>query len=199
MASETELTPEDQRYLLSLARKTLEHLGKPAGAKPIEEEVVTLPIPEALLAPSGVFVSLHKGESLRGCIGYVEPIMPLYQAVIENTINAARRDPRFDPVTPDEVPELNIEISVMTPPREIKSVEEIEIGRHGLIVSKGNARGLLLPQVATDFQFDRETFLSQTCWKAGLPKNIWREGNIKIEVFTAQIFTDENEKRKRTR
>lgn len=191
MSTDTGLSVEEQRYLLSLARRTLQHLDRHGAACPNDDAVVIQPVPEALLEPSGVFVSLHKGNDLRGCIGFVEAIMPLYRAVIENTVNAARRDPRFDPVALSEVGQLHIEISVMTPPREIHTVDEIQIGRDGLIVSRGRARGLLLPQVATDFEWDRETFLSQTCWKAGLPKDAWRGEDVKIEVFTAQVIEEE--------
>lgn len=186
-----ELNRQDQVWLLQLARRTLENL-EPSGSKTPKEKVLTgeEPVPESACKPRGAFVTLHKGAALRGCIGYVMPTAPLYRAVIENAVNAARRDPRFPPVTLDEAPDLRIEISVMTLPRPIQSVEEIEVGRHGLIVTQGAWRGLLLPQVATEYGWDRETFLDHTCQKAGLPAEAWRKGKVEIEVFSAQVFSE---------
>ena len=186
-----ELCREDQCRLLGLARRTLERLA-PAGAKvPAEEALIgPSPIPESVSLPRGVFVTLHMKGALRGCIGYVTPVAPLYRAVIENAVNAARRDPRFAPVELDEVRDIDIEISVMTLPGKISSVDEIEVGKHGLIVSKGHSRGLLLPQVATENKWNRDTFLDYTCTKAGLPPSAWREGGVEIEVFSAQVFSE---------
>jgi AmmeMemoRadiSam system protein A len=188
------LTHEDCAWLLGLARRTLERLPESGSRAPAESDVAPPPIPEAVRRHSGVFVTLRIGDTLRGCIGYVAALMPLYRAVIENTVHAARSDPRFPPVSREETAEITIEISVMSPPRKVESVEEIEVGLHGLVVSRGTARGLLLPQVATECGWDRETFLSQTCWKAGLPREAWRKGGVAIEVFTAQVFS-EREKR----
>jgi len=191
MSDLPELSRQDQVWLLQLARRTLENL-EPSGSKTPKEKVLTgeEPVPESVRKPRGVFVTLHRGAALRGCIGYVMPTAPLYRAVIENAANAARRDPRFPPVTLDEAPDLHIEISVMTLPRPIQSVEEIEVGRHGLIVTQGAWRGLLLPQVATENGWDRETFLDHTCQKAGLPAKAWRKGKVEIEVFSAQVFSE---------
>jgi AmmeMemoRadiSam system protein A len=185
-----ELSREDQCYLLRLARRTLEQLPSNGTRVPAEETLVEPPIPQALMQPRGVFVTLHAQRALRGCIGYVTPAGPLYRSVIENAVNAARRDPRFDPVSPGEVGALDIEISVMTLPRKISNVEEIEVGRHGLIISQGYSHGLLLPQVATEHGWDRDTFLEYTCTKAGLPRGTWREKGVTIEVFSAQVFSE---------
>ena len=190
MADDAALQDKEKRWLLALARHTLEHLEPAGSEKPPETMLAADPIPDAVQANAGVFVTLRNQSELRGCIGYVAPLMPLYRAVIENTVNAARKDPRFPPVKKRELPDLDIEISVMSPPREIHSVDEIEIGRHGLIVGNEWSHGLLLPQVAQEYGWNSETFLSQTCRKAGLPANAWREGDLTIEVFSAQVFSE---------
>lgn len=184
------LSSSDQQWLLRLARRTLEALG-PGAEKPEESQVIEPPVPDAVRASAGVFVSLHRGRELRGCIGYVAPILPIYKAVIANTVNAARSDPRFDPVEKNEVASLTIEISIMSVPREISGPAEIKIGRSGLIVESGTHRGLLLPQVATQMGWDAETFLSHTCRKAGLPMDAWRQpGGVHIQEFSAQVFSE---------
>jgi AmmeMemoRadiSam system protein A len=190
MTDSTELGEHDRKWLLGLARRTLENLKETGSDKPPEDKVVTPPIPEAVLAPSGVFVTLHQQKTLRGCIGYVMPVMPLYRAVIENAVNAARGDPRFPPVSLEEVPTVWIEISVMSPPCAIQSIEEIQVGRDGLIVGSGFSRGLLLPQVAIEYGWDRQTFLTHTCQKAGLPPDAWRKEKTRIEIFSAQVFSE---------
>jgi AmmeMemoRadiSam system protein A len=146
---------------------------------------------DALTRPSGAFVTLHDhGGDLRGCIGSVEAVAPLAQAVASSAINAAFRDPRFFPVTREELPNLHLEISVMSPIVPVHDVDEIEVGRDGLIVTRGSRAGLLLPQVATEYDWDRETFLSQTCVKAGLPPESWRGGGCRIERFSAEVFSE---------
>ncbi len=190
METEPLLKPEERRWLLRLARTTLERLAPSGSQVPEEAQLFDGEPPEAVRGERGAFVTLHVGNDLRGCIGYVLPVAPLYRSVIENAVNAARRDPRFPPVTPGEVPGLRIEISAMTLPRKIDSVAEIRVGEHGLIVSRGGRRGLLLPQVATEYDWDAETFLSHTCQKAGLPFDAWRSESIEIEVFTAEVFSE---------
>jgi AmmeMemoRadiSam system protein A len=187
-----ELSAEDQSWLLKLARATLESLAPHGDAVPLENQVIHGEMPPSAVEKRGVFVSLHKAGRLRGCIGYIEPIVPLYQAVIDNAVNAARRDPRFDPLGLDEVGEVDIEISVMTVPRKITDIGEIEVGRHGLIASQGLSRGLLLPQVATEYGWDRETFLNHVCQKAGLRPDAWRDGKVDFEVFSAQVFGEKD-------
>ena len=144
-----------------------------------------------LRRPAGAFVSLHdRGGDLRGCIGSIVPVAPLCQAVVSSAVNAAFRDPRFDPLTKDELGNIELEISVMGPIEEVRDTAEIEVGRDGLIITKGRNSGLLLPQVATDFGWDLETFLSHTCTKAGLPPDAWRSPDCRIERFSAEVFSE---------
>lgn len=143
---------------------------------------------EALRRPSGAFVTLEKDGELRGCIGSIQAAMPLVQAVSTSAINAAFRDPRFAPVMRDELDAIHIEISVMSPIEPVHSLDDIVVGRDGLIISTGGYSGLLLPQVATEYGWDRDTFLSHTCRKAGLPMDAWRSGECRIERFSAEVF-----------
>jgi len=142
-----------------------------------------------LMEPRGVFTTLYIGDQLRGCVGYALPIRPLYRAVGETARAAAFEDSRFWPVTPEEARELKISLSVLSPLFPIRA-EQVEIGRHGLVISDGARRGLLLPQVPVEHGWDRETFLEQTCRKAGLPKDAWRK-SAAIEAFSAEVFGDE--------
>jgi AmmeMemoRadiSam system protein A len=146
------------------------------------------PPTEHLAQPRGVFTSLHLGGELRGCVGYVLPISPTYRAVAETARAAAFEDTRFYAVTLAEAPDLEIELSILTLPQPI-SADAVEIGRHGLLISMGGHRGLLLPQVPVEHHWDRETFLEQTCRKAGLPQDAWMRGAA-IEGFTAEVFGD---------
>src|SRR3984885_6945720 len=137
-----------------------------------------------------VFTSLYLNGALRGCVGYVLPIGSVYRAVVETTRAAAFEDTRFPPVKIDEAPHLQVELSVLSLPQPIAH-ESIEIGRHGLLVSMAGRRGLLLPQVPLEHNWDRETFLNQTCRKAGLPMDAWRNGAT-VEAFTAEIFGEKH-------
>jgi AmmeMemoRadiSam system protein A len=137
--------------------------------------------------PSGVFVTLHRFGQLRGCIGQLGSDRPLQAATVLAASAAAADDPRFPAVAPSELPTIALEISVLSPLQPVEDVMEIEVGRHGLIVERGNRRGLLLPQVATEWGWDRDTFLSQTCVKAGLPADAWRRG-VTIWRFEAEVF-----------
>jgi len=177
------LDESQRQFLLRLARQAIEaSVRNPAGGS-----LPSVERPEGPLAVNcGAFVTLHKGGRLRGCIGNIEASQPLYQTVMECARSAALRDPRFDPVSPEELPLLHLEISVLSPLKEIRP-EEVEVGRHGLLISRGFQRGLLLPQVAVEFQWDREEFLEETCLKAGLPPDAWKHG-AKIQAFTAQVF-----------
>ena len=178
------LTEEERRILLRLAREALE-MGVRGGA--LNEEIPSLP--PALLALQGAFVTLRKQDRLRGCIGHVRGDAPLYRTVRECAVGAAIADPRFSPITPQEVPSIHIEISVLSDP-QVVAPEQVEVGKHGLFISQGNRRGLLLPQVAVEWRWDREEFLEQTCLKAGLPEDAWRHGAT-IEAFTAQVFGED--------
>lgn len=178
------LTDAQKKRLLSLARKTLNEFVS-AKTTPHVEMVDT-----RLTERSGVFVTLNKHGQLRGCIGYIKPVAPLYRSVIEMTVAAASRDTRFLPVTEKEVKDIEIEISVLSPLKLIRSPSEIVVGKHGLYMMKGGYSGLLLPQVATQYRWNREEFLRNTCSKAGLPEDAWKEKDTKIYIFSAQIFSE---------
>jgi AmmeMemoRadiSam system protein A len=180
------LTNEEKHALLKIARFSI--------TSALESK--TLPSlkfqSEALDRRSGVFVTLRIGEDLRGCIGYVEPLFPLAIATQEVAVKAAMEDPRFMPVTPLELDKIIIEISVLSPLSDLKNIEKIEIGKHGLVIDAGYRRGLLLPQVATEYHLDRKQFLKQTALKAGLPPDAWKREEIKLFTFTVEKF-DESE------
>jgi hypothetical protein len=144
-------------------------------------------ITERLRAPGRAFVTLRRGRELRGCVGYVEPVTPLWETVARAARSAAHEDTRFAEVLPEEMPELTVEVSILTPPRPIENPEEVEVGRHGVVITQGTRRGLLLPQAAVEYGWDRETALSYACRKAGLPPDAWKTG-ARIEVFEALIF-----------
>ncbi len=143
----------------------------------------------SLARPSGVFVTLERGRRLRGCIGQVEPIESLAIAVARCAIAAAHEDPRFEPVVLPELPEIEIELSVLSALEPIRP-EMIEVGRHGLFVTRGSRRGLLLPQVAGDRGWHRERFLEETCAKAGLEPHAWRDPATLLRAFTAEVFSE---------
>ncbi|MGO9088013.1 MAG: AmmeMemoRadiSam system protein A [Candidatus Sulfotelmatobacter sp.] len=171
-------------------RSLLLHLAHDSIVSALEQREMPLDPPTAHLAePRGVFTSLHLGGQLRGCVGYVLPLSPLYRAVAETARAAAFDDTRFYPVTPEEAPLLEIELSILSVPQAIHA-DAVEIGRHGLLISMGGRRGLLLPQVPVEHNWDRTTFLEQTCRKAGLPPDAWQKGAL-VEAFTAEVFGDD--------
>ncbi len=176
------LTGEERQTLKSIARSAIQCAleGRPLPAV----EGIT----PTLMEPRGAFVTLEKNRQLRGCIGFIEAVKPLHETVREMAEAAAFRDPRFPALRQEEWPQIQIEISVLTPLRQIRDVEEIRVGVHGLYVIQGSHRGLLLPQVATDYGWDRETFLAHTCTKAGLPKDAWKDPQTRIYVFGADVF-----------
>ena len=144
---------------------------------------------DALRQPAGAFVTLRTHDGgLRGCIGSIRAVDPLYKAVASSAVSAAFRDPRFSPVQPGELERLEIEISVMGPIELVTDVDDIVVGRDGLIISQGRYSGLLLPQVASEYEWDRETFLDQTCLKAGLRRGAWRAEDCRLEKFSAVVF-----------
>lgn len=182
------ISEADQKRLLKMARDSIRaHLE--GGGLPSPTEALPL-----LCEPRGVFVSLHRQGQLRGCIGYLEAIKPLGEAVVEMAAAAAFHDPRFRPLRQEELADLELEISVLTPMEPLEDVEQIEVGKHGLYIVKGLNRGLLLPQVAVECRWDRMTFLAQTCCKAGLPPLAWKDPEAIIYTFTADIFSDHPEK-----
>ena len=157
----------------------------------LEERAIRLEPPSGHLAqPRGVFTTLHLRGELRGCVGYVLPVSPVYVAVAETARAAAFEDARFYPVTLEEARHLEIELSILSPPQPI-SPESVEIGCHGLLISMNGRRGLLLPQVPVEHHWDRITFLQQTSRKAGLPVDAWQKGAT-IEAFTAEVFGEDS-------
>jgi len=176
------LSGEDGQRLLGIARQSVEEAVR--GASPGDLGGVS----GALLENAGAFVTLRNHGLLRGCIGHIEPNEPLARCVAECARAAALNDPRFAPVSAAELPDLSLHISVLSPLFDIRP-EEIEIGRHGLYVTLGFHRGILLPQVPVEWNWNRERFLSETCAKAGLPHDAWRQG-ARIQGFTTWNFTD---------
>jgi AmmeMemoRadiSam system protein A len=181
------LTDEERRFLLHWARRSLE--AAVCGNARGEENPQPTAVPGRLDAPSGAFVSLHKKGHLRGCIGYVHATRSLCRTVMEAAEAAASRDPRFPPVQAVELPDLDVEISVLSLVRAVRP-EEVQVGTHGLLITQDRHQGLLLPQVAFEHQWDRELFLEETCRKAGLAPDAWRRGAT-IEAFTADVFGEE--------
>ncbi|MFB3884699.1 MAG: AmmeMemoRadiSam system protein B [Thermodesulfobacteriota bacterium] len=176
------LKEEEKRVLHHIAKTVIENLAR---GKHVPEFKVEAPI---LKENRGAFVTIQKGGQLRGCIGYIEGRGPLYKTIEEMAGAAAFRDPRFNPVTEKELPDLEIEISVLTPLKRITDMNEVEVGKHGIYIKKGWYSGLLLPQVATEYGWDRKTFLEHTCQKAGLPANAWKDQDSEIYIFSADIF-----------
>ncbi len=180
------LTEQEQAELLRLARRTIaDHLGQDPG-EPVQA------VGDRLQQTRGAFVSLHKRGMLRGCIGTFVGDKPLAATIREMAVSASTRDPRFPPLTAAELGEVDLEISVLTPLRAIDDPAEIEVGRHGIFITRGFHSGVLLPQVATEYGWDRETFLEHTCAKAGLPADAWRDPATRIEVFEAQVFGEQD-------
>jgi AmmeMemoRadiSam system protein A len=178
-ASGAEFSPAERTQLLQLAHQAIHAT--------LQKREISLDAPTAHLAElRGVFTSLYLRGALRGCVGYVFPTTPLYRAVAETACAAAFEDNRFEPVKLDEAPNLQIELSVLSPPRPILA-DAIEVGRHGLLIAASGLRGLLLPQVPVERGWNRITFLEQTCRKAGLPLDAWQKGAT-LEAFTAEVF-----------
>jgi MEMO1 family protein len=176
--------------LNEMEKKTLHHIARTViesktRGKAVSEFKIDSPV---LKENRGAFVTLNKKGYLRGCIGYIEGRGPLHKTIEEMAEAAAFRDPRFPPVHEKELPDLEIEISVLTPLKKITSVDEIEVGKHGIYMKKGWSSGLLLPQVATEYGWDRQTFLEHTCQKAGLPTTAWKDKATEIYIFSADIF-----------
>jgi AmmeMemoRadiSam system protein A len=178
------LSKKEQGILLKIARKTLVEYVKNGNIPKVDVKE------SMLLEKRGAFVTLTKKSALRGCIGYIQPLAPLYKAVSDMAIAASTRDPRFPPVSQEELKDIHIEISVLSPLKLITDTNEIEVGKHGLYMTRGNNTGLLLPQVATDHGWNREEFLKQTCVKAGLPDQAWKDTGTQIYTFSAQIFSE---------
>ncbi|MCU0822446.1 MAG: AmmeMemoRadiSam system protein A [Spirochaetes bacterium] len=185
-----ELTREQQINLLKLARATIyESLAKKDFTGGPAEDAFSDPV---FKEKCGAFVTLHIKGSLRGCIGYIQGMRPIPDTIIEMAKASAFHDPRFSPLTIKEYEKIDIEISVLTPIEEVKDIAGIVVGRDGIIISRGARSGLLLPQVATEQNWDLRTFLEHTCYKAGLPGDAWTMKETKIEKFSAQVFGEKD-------
>jgi uncharacterized protein len=179
---ELTFSDEQKKKLLALARRTIEEGArgkkKPKGGE--DDEVLKM--------PAGAFVSLHKKGRLRGCIGRFEADSPLSETVVDMAWAASKSDPRFNEVGADELPDIDIEISVLSPLRKISDVKDIEVGRHGIYIIRGGRRGTLLPQVALEQGWNREAFLRHTCMKAGLPPDAYKDEGTEIYIYDALVF-----------
>ncbi len=181
-----EYTAEEKKELLQLARTTIEnYLADGSKDYPLTDN-------PKFKEKRGVFVTLHKKDDLRGCIGYPLPIKPLIEAVVDNAVSSSTEDYRFSRVTPGELNDIDIEISVLTVPKKVDSYKDVEVGRDGIIISKGFAKGLLLPQVPVEQKWDLEEYISYGCMKAGLPTGEWQSGGVEIETFQGIVFGEKD-------
>ncbi|MBN1322659.1 MAG: TIGR00296 family protein [Methanotrichaceae archaeon] len=184
------LTLDEGRMAVSLARGALTtYIDR-------HKRIASVDLPGVFQERRGVFVTLHEYGELRGCIGYPQPVMPLGKAIIDSAIQAGTGDPRFPKVVADEFDRLIVEVTILTEPQPFlvekrRLPDEVRIGKHGLIVSRGIFSGLLLPQVATEWGFDSMDFLAQTCLKAGLPPDAWLDKETDVMFFEAQIFSED--------
>jgi len=176
------LTEQEKSFLKDLVLASIKRCFDPSLPPPP-------PIPtENLSEHLGAFVTLTIRGRLRGCIGHIVGVRPLHETIAEMANCAAFQDPRFPPLSPGELPDLDIEISILGPVTPCPDLSQIEVGRHGLIVRQGHSSGLLLPQVAVDWKWDRETFLAHTCQKAGLPSDCWKRPGTAVFWFEAEVF-----------
>jgi AmmeMemoRadiSam system protein B/AmmeMemoRadiSam system protein A len=176
------LSEQQKRELLSLARKTvMEHVKNKRAPEPEIKDT-------RLLANGATFVTINRHHQLRGCIGNIQPIMPLYLSVIRNAVAASSQDPRFPPMTPGELSDMEVEVTVLSPLEPLDDVKNIVIGTHGLYLIKGQQGGVFLPQVPVEQGWDLSTYLEQLCYKAGLPKDAWKDKNAQLFIFSADII-----------
>jgi AmmeMemoRadiSam system protein A len=173
---------EERHKLLQFARESVQSAVTGSAFIPAPKD-------ELFSRICGAFVTLHVNGKLRGCIGVVEASEPLRESISHCAAGAALHDPRFPPIRAEELNRLEIEISLLSQPAPIQP-DQIVLGRHGLIVASERKRGLLLPQVATEHRLDRETFLAETCKKAGLPRDAWKSDSVEILGFTCEVFSD---------
>jgi uncharacterized protein len=183
---ELDLSEEDRRALLATAREAIR--ARLSFQEPRFPEPTS-----ALLAPCGAFVTLKKGQELRGCIGHITASRPLVETVRDAAAASAFEDPRFPPLSREEWPSVRIEISVLSPFRPVADPGLIRVGTHGIMIRQGHRSGLLLPQVATEQGWDRDTFLARTCRKAGLPPDAWKAPDAVLEIFSALVFGEEDQ------
>lgn len=179
---ETALSDKEKTILLTIARKAIE-LYVSNGQNYVEPREE-----KSLNMRNGCFVTIKQQGKLRGCIGNFQSELPLFKNVAEIARASASKDPRFYPMREEDLKDFSLEISVLSPLKKTDSIEEIEVGSHGIYLEKGYYRGVLLPQVATEHGWNRETFLKQTCIKAGLPTDAWKSEDAEIYIFSAQVF-----------
>ena len=178
------LKSKEKKILLEIAHKAIAAVVREEDTTPEPREE------KALNIRNGCFVTIKQDEELRGCIGNFQSDLPLFKEVAEMAAASACKDPRFYPLQEDEISNISIDISVLSPLEKIEDIESIEIGTHGIYLEKGYYRGVLLPQVATEHKWDRETFLKQTCIKAGLPTDSWEAEDTDLYIFSAEVFSD---------
>jgi AmmeMemoRadiSam system protein A len=190
------LTEEEKRKLLSIARRSILRASREGrtvlgGGTGQPEEDGLLELTGNLARPGGAFVTIKIHGVLRGCIGYIESHLPLGRVVAEVAEKSALEDPRFPQLTADEATRMELEVSVLSPLEPVTDVEKIEVGAHGLMMELGRSRGLLLPQVAVEYGWDREAFLEHTARKAGLPPNAWQDPQARLYIFSAEVVQEE--------
>ena len=185
------LSADEKRKLIDIAWKSIRRAVCATGSDSSERLAAGDQAGGALSEPSGAFVTLRRNKVLRGCLGWIVSEAPLAETVYEIAGRSATEDPRFPSVTEDELDEISVEISVLSPLKEISSIEEIKVGTHGLFIHAGMHRGLLLPQVAVEYNWDRNQFLEETCVKAGLPRDQWKHTETRIYIFSAEIIEQE--------
>jgi len=179
-----ELTEKEKTTLLDIVKKAI-------TAEFNDKEMPKLNLASQTLEERrGAFVTLKKHGHLRGCIGYIKAVKPLWETVRDMAVAAAFHDPRFTSLKAEEIQDLTFEVSVLSPLKRIKNINEIEVGKHGLYIVRGYNSGLLLPQVAVEYEWDRECFLQETCYKAGLPPQAWKDKETEIYIFSADYFGD---------
>lgn len=180
-----ELNPHEQQVLLAIAREAIIHVVQNGQeyVEPREEK--------ALNQRNGCFVTIKQNGQLRGCIGNFQSELPLFKEVAQMAQASATKDPRFYPLKNEDLDKFKLEISVLSPLQKVDDIDSIEVGKHGIYIEKSFYRGVLLPQVATEHNWDRQTFLKQTCIKAGLPTDAWQAEDAEIYVFSAQVFGEE--------
>ena len=186
-----ELTPNEKKQLLSLARFSIE-----SGFRPSGKEIIPPDNSPVLRSRSGAFVTITIDGRLRGCIGFIQSDTELSKTIMDAAFQAAFNDPRFSPLSEEEYPLINLEISILSEPFPINSYDDIIIGKHGLILEEGSRKGLLLPQVPVEHNMDRETYLSALCNKAGFFEDYWREKQLNLLAFTANVFSEKEEELK---
>jgi len=177
------LNTEQKSILLNIAEETIESA---VTARKVPDFDIKDPV---LNQKCGAFVTLHTNHNLRGCIGNISVETPLWKTIKNMSVESALNDPRFLPVSPSELKSIDIEISVLSPLKKITDIKEIKVGKHGILIKKRFRHGLLLPQVATNYGWDRIQFLEQTCCKAGLHKDCFKENGCEIYIFSATVFS----------